>query len=96
MTIVEKAGLARIKRDGTAARLVPHYNWITASLPLSRQEKSKVEEHKHPLLAASGKVFMVNVAGDGNYAYSSVIASLKHARRTDHGRFNNKNTCETW
>ena len=33
---------------------------------------------------------MANVTGDGDCAYSSVIASLKHARRTDPGRFNKK------
>ena len=31
--------------------------------PLSREETKKVEEHEHPLLATSGKVFMVNVTG---------------------------------
>ena len=53
LTVVEKTGLAKIKQGDTAARLVPHYNWITASLPLSREEKTKVEEHEHPLLAAT-------------------------------------------
>ena len=59
------------------------HNWIMTS-PLSHEEK-KVEEHEHPLLAASRKVFMISVTGDGDCAYSSVIASLKHTHRTDPG-----------
>ena len=59
--------------------------------PLSREETKKVEEHEHPLLAASGKVFMVNFTGDGDCAYSSVIASFKHAHCTDPGCFSEEN-----
>ena len=97
LTVIEKAGLAKIKQSDTAARLVPHFNWITKSPKscLSKEEKTKAEEHEHPLLASSGKGFMVNVTGDGNCAYSSAIASLKHARRTQPGQFKGKITCET-
>ena len=97
LTVVEKAGLARIKQGDTTARLIPHFNWITPSPKsrLAKEEKMKAEEHEHPLLASSGKVFMVNVTDDGNCAYSSVIVSLKHARCTQPGCFKGKITRET-
>ena len=57
LTVVEKAGLAKIKQGDTTGRLVPHFNWITKSpkFRLSKEEKTKAEEHEHHLLASSGK-----------------------------------------